>query len=141
MVVLLQLEKALLWGEPRGSSRCSNRCSAGVLQVRRTLLRHEQLKVKHFPVQVQHGGSRTAYALAPPSSEEFHPLCVVHGDDLGSAFRLQRLQRAQQHPLLQAVELWREARSEDGGLGSAACWGFQQTLSQSRHSLRLLLRF
>lgn len=55
----------------------------------------------------------TVYASAAPLSEEFHPLCVVRGDDLGSAFCLQRLQRAQQHPLLQAVELWREARSEE----------------------------
>lgn len=69
----------------------------------------------------------TVYALAAPWSEEFNPLCVVHGDDLGSAFCLQRLQRAQQHPLLQAVELWREARSEDGGLGLAGCRGFRQT--------------
>lgn len=72
----------------------------------------------------------TVYALAAPFSEEFHPLCVVHGDDLSSAFCLQRLQRAQQHPLLQAMELWREAQSEENkplGLGLAGCWGFQQT--------------
>lgn len=71
----------------------------------------------------------TVYALAALLSEEFHPLCVVHGDDLGSAFCLERLQRAQQHPLLQAVELWREARSEENKpLGLTGCWGFQQKL-------------
>lgn len=39
------------------------------------------------------------------ASEELHPLPVIHGDELGSALRLQRLQRAQEHPLFQTVEL------------------------------------
>lgn len=38
-------------------------------------------------------------------SEELDSLGIVHGDDLSPAVVLQRLQRAQQHPLLQAVEL------------------------------------
>lgn len=44
------------------------------------------------------------------ASEELHPLPVIHGDELGSALRLQRLQRAQQHPLFQTVELCADRR-------------------------------
>lgn len=43
------------------------------------------------------------------ASEELDPLPVVHDDDLRFAVCLQSLQRAQQHPVLQAVELWGDA--------------------------------